>query len=506
MKRVRPFQIRTLYTRTVLQLTLAILVVFFVLGAVYYSIVSAGNQRQQAAKLLSAAQAASGIIAGGLDNTGEIADSQINSYVNFTARSTGAIVWVINNRGELILHTGLPASVATALSRSDRGYYQLQARYLVTIGSGTSGISLAGDFNGLFYDTEVSWLSAAYAIPVAGSGYRGEIQLHLPLQAEGLPAFLMTNGLVASFLIAFAIALLINGIISRNITRPIRLLADAADRVARGDLSVRVELPVRAGPSWLGADRSFVTDDLTVLVNTVNIMIEKLGNQERDRKDFISSVSHDLRTPITSIRGFVEGMLDGTVPPDRYAHYLEIVKQESLRLQTLINTMIEGSLLEGLQITRSVFNLNDVIKEDVIGLEALLAEKSLDVQTDFLADEQGRLLVLGDREAISRVVYNIVSNAIHFTPADGIIALTTRRSGRAKEIEVIVEDSGPGIPEAEYPYIFDRFYKVDKSRSARGSGLGLYICRTILAAHGQRIQVGRSDLGGARFIFTLATP
>ena len=138
-----------------------------------------------------------------------------------------------------------------------------------------------------------------------------------------------------------------------------------------------------------------------------------------------------------------------------------------------------------------------MIKEDVIGLESLLSEKKLGVQTDFLQDEQGRLLVIGDREAINRVVYNILTNAIRFTPDEGIIALTTRRSGRPKEIEVIIEDSGPGIPESEYPYIFDRFYKVDKSRTAKGSGLGLYICRTILAAHGQRI-IGRAQRSGRR--------
>ena len=184
----------------------------------------------------------------------------------------------------------------------------------------------------------------------------------------------------------------------------------------------------------------------------MNDMIDKLANQERDRKDFISSVSHDLRTPITSIRGFVEGMLDGTIPEDKYGHYLEIVKQEVLRLQTLINTMFEGSVMESEKsLNQTVFDINQVIREDIIGLESLLSTKNLDVQTDFLKDGEGRLLVIGDREAINRVVYNIVSNAIRFTPQDGIIALTTRKSGRPKEIE----------PEQVLAYIFDRFYKVD---------------------------------------------
>jgi signal transduction histidine kinase len=498
--------LRSIYARTVVQLTMAILVVFLVLGLVYYTIVSQTNVRQQADKLLNAARAIATTIAVNLDSSGEISNVQVSSYVNFTARSSGAIVWIVNHNGEIILQTGIPASVLSELDRSARGYYVLPEERLVAKYAGTSGISLTGDFDGLFRDTGGYWLSTAYLIPSGNIGYRGEIQLHYQQSERTFATFLMTNGLVVSFLVAFAIALLINGILSSNITRPIRLLAEAADKVARGDLTTRVILPgIDAGKQQRA--HSIMTDDLTQLVRTMNDMIEKLANQERNRKDFISSVSHDLRTPITSIRGFVEGMLDGTIPPGRHQHYLEIVKQEVLRLQTLINTMFEGSVLETeRKLVQTVFDINQVIKEDIIGLESFLAAKKLDVQTDFYGDDDGRLLVIGDREAISRVVYNIVSNAIRFTPDDGIIALSTRRTGRPKEIEVVIDDSGPGISEQEYPYIFDRFYKIDKSRTSKGSGLGLYICRTILAAHGQRINVAHSDLGGARFIFTLQTP
>lgn len=499
--------LRSIYARTVIQLTLSILIVFFVLGLVYYTIVSQSNDRLQTDKLVSAAKAIASTIAINIDADGEINNVQVGSYVNFTARSTGAIVWIVNYKGEIILQTGIPASVLTGLERSERGYYLLPDDRLAAKYAGTSGISLSGDFAGLFAQTGGYWLSTAYPLPSYNTGYRGEIQLHYQQNRRSFSAFLMTNGLIASFLVAFAIALLINGILSRNITRPIRLLAEAAEKVARGDLTARVILPGSESGAKTSQIRSIMTDDLTMLVRTMNDMIEKLANQERDRKDFISSVSHDLRTPITSIRGFVEGMLDGTISPERHQHYLEIVKQEALRLQTLINTMFEGSVLETeRQLNQTVFDINQVIKEDIIGLESFLASKKLDVQTDFFGDDNGRLLVIGDREAISRVVYNIVSNAIRYTPDDGIIALSTRRSGRPKEIEVVIEDSGPGIPEQEHPYIFDRFYKVDKSRTSKGSGLGLYICRTILAAHGQRIHVTHSELGGASFIFTLQTP
>jgi signal transduction histidine kinase len=505
MKRLR--LTHSIYTRTVLQLTVTILIVFLVLGLVYYSIVSRTALREQGDKLLNAAQAISSTIAVNLDASGEVANRQITSYVNFTARSSGAVVWIINHRGEVIIQTGIPTEVIKQLDQSDRGYYLLPETYQVGLDAGTSGTTITGDFNGLFKETGGYWLSAIYPIPSGHFGYSGEIQLHYRQSERNFLTFLMTNGLVASFLVAFAIALIINGILSHNITRPIRLMAEAAEKVARGDFSARIKLPgidKKAAPAQIG---SFMTDDLGILVATLNEMIDKLANQERYRKDFISSVSHDLRTPITSIKGFIEGMLDGTIPPDRYEHYLEIVKQEVNRLQTLIHSMFEGSMIESEhQLNESVFDINQVIKEDIIGLESLLSEKNLDVQTDFMGDEDGRLLVIGDREGISRVVYNMMVNAIRFTPVDGIIALTTRKSKRSKEIEVVIDDSGPGIPEEEYPYIFDRFYKVDKSRTAKGSGLGLYICRTILAAHGQRIHVARSDMGGARFVFTLKTP
>lgn len=491
---------RSIYIRTVVQLTMAILVVFLVLGLVYYTIVSQTSIKQQRDQLQGAAQAIAVTIGTSLDKDGMINNPQVNSYVNFTARSTGALVWIINHRGEIVLQTGVPATVMQELGRSERGYYQLDDSHLVAKYGGTSGISIDGDFGGMFKESGGHWLSTAYQVPSGSAGYRGEIQLHLQQSRRTFMAFLMTNGLVASFLVAFAIALLINGILSRNITRPLRLLAETVEKVARGDLSARV--PVSSGEEG-GRSSLLARDDLSTLMRTMNDMIEKMANQEKDRKDFISSVSHDLRTPITSIRGFIEGMLDDTIPQERYSHYLGIVKQEVLRLQTLVNTMFEGSVLESdRQLDRTVFDINRVIREDIIGLETLLAAKDLDVQTDFLADDEG-LMVIGDREAISRVVYNILSNAVRYTPQDGIIALATRRSKRSKEIEVVIEDSGPGIPEDEYPFVFDRFYKLDKSRSAHGSGLGLYICRTILAAHGQRIHVARSDLGGARFIFTL---
>ncbi len=503
------YLIRSVYLRTILQLTLAIVVAFSVLGLVYYNVFSINTTRQQASQLLSGARAISEVMVGNFTQQGEILDPRLNNYIIFAARSSGAVVWVINPSGELVMHTGIPGDAAALLDVSESGYYQLPQQYLAAMGAGTSGTSQVGDFHGLFKASGIRWISAAYPLPTPLGGYRGEIQLHYPVQTRDIGTFLMTNGLIMSFVIAFAIGLVFVGILSHNITRPIRLLSEAADKVARGDLSARVEIPGIDHTSRIeiGKKRSLVNDDLAVLVHTVNTMLDKLQNQEKDRKEFMSNISHDLRTPLTSILGFIEGMLDGTVPPDKYPYYLDIVQKETKRLQNLVTSMFETVLLEsGQQLNQKIFDINEVLKEDIIGLESLIAEKNLGVQADFYEDDYGRLQVVGDREAISRVVYNLLSNAIRFAPADGVIALTTRRSGRARKVEVIIEDNGPGIPESEQPYIFDRFYKIDKSRTSKGSGLGLYICRTILAAHGQGITVSRSDMGGARFIFTMPMP
>ncbi len=497
----------SLYGQTILQLAMAILIVFTLMGVVYYGIVTTASARQQSSQLLSSAKAIAEVVGPSFNAArGEITSSNVTSYLNFTARSTGALVWVVDRRGLFAYQTSIPNTITSLLESTD-GNYTLPAVYRGGSVLGTSGLSTIGDFRGLFRSSGQRWISTVVPLPSPTGAYVGEIQLHRPVVTESFNSFLMTNSLLFSMLAAFMLALLFIGLLSRNITRPIRLLALTADRVYRGDLSARVEWPHTTGQRQ-ASKRALVTDDLMILVETMNSMIEKLEHQERDRRDFISSVSHDLRTPLTSVRGFVEGILDGTVPEAKINTYLEIVKQEVLRLQTLVNTLSEANLYENgsVRLDESVFDINAVIKEDIYGLEALLNEKNISVQTDFETNDQGRLLAVGDREAINRVVYNIISNAIRFSPQDGIIALTTRRIGRSHQLEIVIEDSGPGIPASDWPYIFDRFYTVDKSRTAKGSGLGLFICRTILSAHGQRIAVADSDLGGARISFTLASP
>jgi signal transduction histidine kinase len=276
-------------------------------------------------------------------------------------------------------------------------------------------------------------------------------------------------------------------------------------KVTQGDLSARIRFPELEKESPL---QYVIIDELSMMISTVNGMIERIERQESDRRVFISSIAHDLRTPLTSINGFLSAMLDGTIPPEKCEYYMQIVKTEVDRIQKLTDTMSEASALGQVNnIRMEPFDINDLIKETLTNLEKQLGNKNLGVQLELFEDEKGDLVAFGDRQSILRVVYNILTNAIKFTPEDGTIAITTYYEGRDDQILVSIEDSGLGIPPEQRGRIFDSFYKIDKSRTdtASGSGLGLYICKEILRAHDQTIQVDTSkDLGGSIFTFTLS--
>jgi hypothetical protein len=214
-----------------------------------------------------------------------------------------------------------------------------------------------------------------------------------------------------------------------------------------------------------------------------------------------------LKTPLTSINGFVSGMLDGVITPEQHEHYLKIVKSECARMVKLvgeINTVIQ---LENnkVQYNFGEFDINSLIKEVILSQEIQINEKKLTIQTDLATKEGNGIKVVGDREQLQRVLQNLLNNAVKFTPESGIISISTiLPKGQKRFVQVQVADSGPGIPDNELNLVFDRFYKADRSRTGRsGSGLGLFICKTILSAHGQTISAQNGSLGGACFKFTL---
>lgn len=304
-------------------------------------------------------------------------------------------------------------------------------------------------------------------------------------------------------LIALVVALiLLVGFVGISM-RPVNEMSRVISRVADGDYSARVSGKF-ANPNELSV--LTVSSDMTEMASTLNNMLEILENQENDRSVFISSIAHDIRTPLTSINGFVTAMLDGTIPPENQEKYLVMIKNEADRIRRLVTSMTEASSLSHVDPElMEEFDLKDVFDDVIPNLEPQKVKKDITIETVLNTD--GNNIVYGEAQQLCRVIVNIISNAIKFTPYGGTIRVTAERKEDDNVMKVSVEDSGAGVEDDKKARIFESFYKADPSRKQEGFGLGLYICKQILVGHDQSIRVEDSeDLGGAKFVFTLPLP
>ena len=276
---------------------------------------------------------------------------------------------------------------------------------------------------------------------------------------------------------------------SKRQAAPINEMAGAARRFARGDFSIRVEDTGRV-------------DEFGQLTLAFNAMADSLESSETFRRNFIANLSHELKTPMTVIAGFAEGLLDGTIPGENQEHYLGIVASETRRLSRLVESMLDITILESPDVDDgldSSFDISEVARLALLSLSSKIEERGLDVETD-LPEEA--IITLGDKDSITQVIYNLLDNAIKFSNPKGVIGLRLWKQGG--KAYVSVENSGRTIPPTELPHIFERFHKIDKSRGVdrEGVGLGLYLVKTILDKHNQDIYVS-SENGKTRFMFTL---
>ena len=232
-------------------------------------------------------------------------------------------------------------------------------------------------------------------------------------------------------------------------------------------------------------------------------MADSIEQLETMRRSFVANVSHDLRTPMTTIGGFVQGILDGTIPPEKQNQYLTIVLDETKRLSRLVNELLDISKMEQGSFTLELrdFNINEMIRLSVIKLEKRITEKNIQLSVSFQTEDQW---VTADKDHIQRVLTNLMDNAIKFTQEGGFIDIRTGKTDRNK-VFVSIQNSGIGIAHEDLAHVFDRFYKTDKSRSLdkNGTGLGLYIAKSIIKEHGETIWAESEPDEFTRFNFTL---
>ncbi len=272
---------------------------------------------------------------------------------------------------------------------------------------------------------------------------------------------------------------------------PLRDMAKAAQAFGHGELTARVKT------------EGNYTQEVEELALAFNNMASSLQKSEYQRQEFVANVSHELKTPMTTISGYVDGILDGTIPPEKERQYLQVVSDETKRLNRLVRSMLDISRLQdqgGIpENQKTRFDLEEAVGQVLITFEQKITEKKLDVQVDM---PEHPVFTHANQDYITQVIYNLVDNGVKFSPEGGQLTLTIRE-GRGKAY-VSVCNQGQTIPPEELPLVFDRFHKTDKSRSQNRDswGLGLYIVKTIVCSHGENISVTSRD-GKTTFTFTL---
>lgn len=291
-------------------------------------------------------------------------------------------------------------------------------------------------------------------------------------------------------LAVFIGALVISLVYSKRMARPLDEMAAASRKFARGDFSVRVK------------QEDDTTDEMGSLIDSFNKMADSLEKAEARRSEFIANISHELRTPMTTISGFADGILDGTIPKDQEEKYLRSIRDETRRLSRLVRDMLDVSQMRARASDpskRTVFDLTELVLQTLLSFESRATKKDLDVDPQL---PDNHIMVRADKDAITQVIYNLLDNAVKFAHEGTCITLRLYKdNGKAY---VSVKDVGETIPPDDLPFIFDRFHKSDRSRSldTTGVGLGLYLVKTIINSHDEDIAV-RSEDGVTEFVFTL---
>jgi signal transduction histidine kinase len=296
--------------------------------------------------------------------------------------------------------------------------------------------------------------------------------------------------ILLSIVISLAVVIIPLYVISQRISKPLSEINQITKIIASGEFHKRVSVASK--------------DEIGQLAESFNYMAEELEKIEETRKSFIANLSHELRSPLTLIRGYIKGMLDMKLTEEKKKEYLNIIYEETEKLTELINNLLDLSKMESGQYPLNIgkFNINELIRRNIIKYGTRFEQKDIQVRVNF---EDDPIFVKADKDSISQVISNIIDNAVKFTNSEGkIIFKTETKEGKAY---ISIEDTGIGIPKNELKDIWKRFYKGDKSRSrqVKGTGLGLSIVKEIIKGHNQEIWVESEPGKGTKFTFTLET-
>ena len=384
-----------------------------------------------------------------------------------------ATIWIVNPSGRLILSTDTPLDVNTEIVIE--GFDPT-----ITVGSYYT--------TGTFFDSFEEEMLSVFAPITTNYKVQGYVVIHTSMDALRSSRESLLSISYIMLVIIFLLSLIILLFFTEFVYVPLRKITTATEQYASGNM--HYEFSVES------------EDEIGYLAAALSYMASEIAKNEDGQKKFIANVSHDFRSPLTSIKGYLEAMLDGTIPPQQHEKYLGIVLNETDRLTKLTNSLLTLNNLNmrGMVLEKTVFDINQVIRNTIASFEGTLAKKRISIELVLTGDT---LSVQADMGKIQQVLYNLLDNAIKFSHHDSSIKIET--TVKHQKVFISVKDSGIGIPKESLKLIWDRFYKTDLSRGKdkKGTGLGLSITKEIIHAHNENINVISTEGVGTEFIFSL---
>ncbi len=384
-----------------------------------------------------------------------------------------SVIHIINPSGRLVLDTSSPINVEEVVLIKDFDPTITSSSYYV---------------KGNFFDSFEADMLSVLAPITSNYMVKGYVAIHYSMEDIQESCNKLLNISYITMVILFLLSLIILIFFTELVYVPLRKITYATEQYASGNMHYEFQVDSE--------------DEIGYLAGCLNYMASQIAGAEDDQKKFVANISHDFRSPLTSIRGYLDAMIDGTIPPEKHEKYLNILLNETERLTKLTNSLLTLNNLntKGMLLDKTDFEINGVIRSTAASFEGTCRKKTIAIELILTDDE---MYVKADMGKIQQVLYNLLDNAIKFSHHDSVIKVET--SVKKNKLFVSVKDTGIGIPKEDLKLIWDRFYKSDLSRGRdkKGTGLGLSIVKEIIHSHGENINVISTEGVGSEFIFSL---
>ena len=464
---------KTLYLKFLLAYVIFGFFGFVAVATFVYSMTLEHLKREKADSLYREATLVANTYASDLYNNQASLDA-VKTQLDVLDTYLSSTVWIINPSGRIILDSSAPVEIDNPI---------IIENFDPTVTAGS--YYTVGNFFQTFSEETLS-VFAPITSPFKVNGY---VVIHTPMTTVENSANSLLNISYILLIIMLLLSMIILFFFTEMVYIPLRKITYATEQYAAGNMHYEFQVESE--------------DEMGYLAASLSYMANEIAKSEDNQKKFIANVSHDFRSPLTSIKGYLEAMLDGTIPPEIHEKYIQIVLNETERLTKLTNGLLQLNNLntKGMLLNRSDFDINQMIRNTAATFEGICQNRLIGIEL-VLTGEQ--LTVNADPDKIQQVLYNLLDNAIKFSHNDSIIKIETTE--KSSKVLVSVKDNGIGIPKDSLKLIWDRFYKTDLSRGKdkKGTGLGLSIVKEIIRTHGENVNVVSTEGVGTEFIFTLS--